>query len=167
MFSLKDIAKGLMGMAGQTSKDPKNQGYAPEITHNPNMNTNIPYSAHSIEEANLGNRYTANPTSSEFLGIDPARFGYPEDKAQPQGLRVRQNYGMQGFGRGQEDDYSPRNALTGQSYNNQQVTQNGDFIQPLNNDYGVQTSIHGGLQQGGYQNQPSDLQQRLRQILGF
>lgn len=53
----------------------------PEITYNPNPNTNIPYSAHSVEEAQLGNRYTQNPTSPEFLGVDPARFGYPEDRA--------------------------------------------------------------------------------------
>lgn len=49
----------------------------PDITLDPSGS--VPYSARTPELAKMGNRYTANPTSPEFLGVDPAQFGYPED----------------------------------------------------------------------------------------
>lgn len=110
----------------------------PDITYNPNPNTNIPYSTRSPQDARLGNRYVANPTGSEFLGVDPARFGFPADntvKIQPQ-LRignqasqqqsigpVRRPYpGMQPFLPSQEDDYTPAAALENTGYFNPQTT---------------------------------------------
>jgi hypothetical protein len=60
-------------------RDPASQGYAPEITYNPNPNTNLPYSSHSMEDALLGNEYVKNPRDPKFIGVDPARFGFPAD----------------------------------------------------------------------------------------
>ena len=59
----------------------------PDITYNPNPNVDIPYSARTPELAQMGNRYTTNPTGQEFLNVDPAQFGYPADNTaqQPQG----------------------------------------------------------------------------------
>lgn len=75
---------------GQTmrTQDPKFQGYAPEITFNPDRSKNIPYSSHSMADARLGNEYTKDPTNPKFLGVDPARFGYPEDVGQYGGVRA-------------------------------------------------------------------------------
>lgn len=66
-------------------------------------------------------------------------------------LRVQQNYGMQGFGRGQEDSYSPLDALTQRSYG------------------GGQTTVHGGIQQGGMNRQidPQYQQDIIRKYLGY
>lgn len=65
---------------GKSGGDPKYQGYAPEITVDPTGR--IPYTARTQQLAEQGNRYTANPTSPEFLGVDPAQFGYPADDGQ-------------------------------------------------------------------------------------
>ena len=65
---------------GRPGRDPKYQGYAPEITVDPTGR--IPYTARTQQLAEQGNRYTANPTSPEFLGVDPAQFGYPADDGQ-------------------------------------------------------------------------------------
>ena len=59
--------------------DPASQGYPPDITYNSNPNIDIPYSAHTPELAQMGNRYVQNPTSPEFLNVDPGLFGYPAD----------------------------------------------------------------------------------------
>ena len=92
MFDLKEYLTNLMG-GGNTStpkqslspmqnpRDPASRGYAPEITYNPNPNTNIPYSARSMEDAQLGNEYMKNPQHPKFLGVDPKRFGFPADGA--------------------------------------------------------------------------------------
>ncbi len=92
MFDLKEYLTNLMG-GGNTStpkqslspmqnpRDPASRGYAPEITYNPNPNTNIPYSARSMEDAQLGNEYMANPRDPKFLGVDPKRFGFAPDIA--------------------------------------------------------------------------------------
>lgn len=109
-MSLINHLEQLLGLAKAQPRDPKYQGYAPEITYNPNPNTNIPYSSHSIDEANLGNRYTANPTAKEFLGVDPARFGYPEDKAVRPQLRV-QPMGMRGVPVTNVEGYWPQDDM--------------------------------------------------------
>ncbi len=99
----------------------------------------VPYSQETAD------RYNANP--QEFVGknaIDPKYFGYPADN----GLRVQQNYGMQGFGRGQEDDYSPSAALENTGYFNPQTTQ------------------HGAFRQGGLGNQQIQ-QDLIRRLLGY
>jgi hypothetical protein len=51
----------------------------PDITYNPNPNIDIPYSAHTMELAQQGNRYVQNPTSDEFRNVDPGLFGFPAD----------------------------------------------------------------------------------------
>jgi hypothetical protein len=65
----------------------------PEITYNPDPRKNIPYSAHSMEMAKLGNQYVADPTNPRFLGVDPGQFGFPEDKLPYP--RVVRNFGPQ------------------------------------------------------------------------
>lgn len=49
----------------------------PDITYDPTGRT--PYSARTPELARLGNQYVANPTAPQFLGVDPALFGFPAD----------------------------------------------------------------------------------------
>lgn len=73
-------ARGAMQDARPFPQDPKYQGFAPEITVDPTGR--IPYTARTQQLAEQGNRYTANPTSPEFLGVDPAQFGYPADDGQ-------------------------------------------------------------------------------------
>jgi hypothetical protein len=34
-----------------------------------------------MEDAILGNEYMKDPTNPKFLGVDPARFGFPADEA--------------------------------------------------------------------------------------
>lgn len=60
----------------------------PHITYNPNSNVNIPYSAHTMQDATLGNEYTRNPQAKKFIGVDPERFGYPADNASKKSLNT-------------------------------------------------------------------------------
>lgn len=69
----------ILGQTPPARTAPLSQQAQPDITYNPNPNTNIPYSAHSVQDAQLGNQYVANPRDPRFLGIDPARFGFPAD----------------------------------------------------------------------------------------
>lgn len=64
--------------------DPKVFGYAPDdpksIGYNPNPSTDIPYTAHTKQLAELGNQYSQSPL--QFFGadaVDPGLFGYPAD----------------------------------------------------------------------------------------
>lgn len=62
-----------------TGRQPQPQSVSPDITYNPNPHTNIPYSVHDPRLVALGNQYVANPTAQQFLGVDPAIFGFPAD----------------------------------------------------------------------------------------
>lgn len=55
------------------------QSQQPDITYNPNPYTDVPYSAHTPELAQMGNQYAQNPHAPQLRGIDPGLFGYPAD----------------------------------------------------------------------------------------
>lgn len=86
----------------------------PDITYNPNPNTNVPYSAHTPALARLGNQYVANPTAPQFRGVDPALFGFPADNTAYRPV---------------VSPVSTPDAIQFPSYNNGQVTLNGQFMQ--------------------------------------
>lgn len=88
----KDVEHAVFG-GGQHPSVPQ-AASAPDITYNPNPNTNVPYSAHTPQLAKLGNQYVANPTSPRFRGVDPMLFGFPADNTvrfTPQPLHVAPN----------------------------------------------------------------------------
>jgi len=85
------VGRGKQQQQMQRPQQAAPQAPAPDITYNPSPNANVPFSARTPEMAQMGNRYTANPTSPEFIGVDPQQFGYPEDMtARPQ-IPVMQN----------------------------------------------------------------------------
>lgn len=99
---------------------------------------------------NMAGRNPIDRQMQQFQPMQPMAQRLPQPQVQSQ-LQVQPNYGMQGFGHGQEDEFTPRDAMTNQSYNNQQ------------------TSLHTGLQQGGFQREfdPQMQQDLIRRLLGY
>lgn len=96
--------------------------------------------------------------------LSGAKTAQPQQAA-PQ-LRVQQGQGMQPFGRGQEDDYTPSAALENTGYYSPQTTQHSGFNQqggmPMQ---GVVDPMNYARQQSRYMvPQQSDV---LRKLLGY
>lgn len=115
--------------SGPNAVDPKTFGYPPDITYNPNPNVDIPYSAHTLALARLGNQYTANPRGLQFRNIDPGLFGYPPDG--PGGVNPNDVYRQPPVGQLQGGAYNPGyTPLQNSGFGGPGYTAN---IQPANN----------------------------------
>jgi len=90
-----DIFGGLRKLLGIQQSQPQRpqavREEIPDITVDPTGR--LPYSARTPELARQGNAYTANPTAPEFIGVDPAQFGYPADNTVRPMQPIQPNYG--------------------------------------------------------------------------